>query len=46
MGTFAVTGGRKLSGELHPQGSKNEALQILCATLLTKEKVTIKTSLP
>ena len=42
MGTFAVTGGRRLSGELHPQGSKNEALQILCATLLTEEKVTVK----
>jgi len=42
MGTFAVTGGRRLSGELHPQGSKNEALQILCATLLTEEKVRIK----
>jgi len=41
MGTFAVTGGRKLSGELTPQGAKNEALQILCATLLTPEKVTI-----
>ncbi len=42
MGTFAVTGGRRLHGELHPQGSKNEALQILCATLLTDEKVTIE----
>jgi UDP-N-acetylglucosamine 1-carboxyvinyltransferase len=42
MGTFAVTGGRRLYGELHPQGSKNEALQILCATLLTDEKVTVE----
>lgn len=42
MGTFAVTGGRRLSGELFPQGAKNEALQILCATLLTNEKVTIR----
>ena len=39
--SFKVTGGRKLKGELTPQGAKNETLQILCATLLTKEKVTI-----
>ena len=42
MSTFKVTGGRKLKGELHPQGAKNEALQILCAVLLTKEEVIIK----
>lgn len=42
MGTFAVTGGRKLHGDLTPQGAKNEALQIICATLLTPEKVTIR----
>lgn len=42
MGTFAVTGGRKLKGELNPQGAKNEALQILCATLLTPEKIVVK----
>jgi len=39
--TFLVEGGHKLSGEITPQGAKNEALQILCAVLLTKEKVTI-----
>ncbi|MBS1686058.1 MAG: UDP-N-acetylglucosamine 1-carboxyvinyltransferase [Bacteroidetes bacterium] len=38
---FEVTGGRKLKGELIPQGAKNEALQILCAVLLTADKVTI-----
>ena len=41
MATFEVTGGRKLQGEITPGGAKNEALQILCATLLTPEKVTI-----
>ncbi len=41
MGTFQITGGIKLKGELTPQGAKNEALQIICATLLTSEKVTI-----
>jgi len=41
MASFQITGGRKLSGELIPQGAKNEALQILCAVLLTKEPVTI-----
>ena len=39
MTTFKVTGGIKLKGDLHPQGAKNEALQVLCATLLTAEKV-------
>ncbi len=38
---FEVTGGYKLKGEITPQGAKNEALQILCATLLTSETVTI-----
>jgi UDP-N-acetylglucosamine 1-carboxyvinyltransferase len=42
MGTFIVHGGRQLKGEITPQGAKNEALQVLCATLLTGEKVTIK----
>ncbi len=42
MATFEVYGGRQLKGDLHPQGAKNEALQIICATLLTPEKVTIK----
>lgn len=41
MGSFEIYGGNKLKGELIPQGAKNEALQILCAVLLTKEKVTI-----
>ncbi|PHS05601.1 MAG: UDP-N-acetylglucosamine 1-carboxyvinyltransferase [Kordia sp.] len=41
MGTFQIEGGHKLSGEIQPQGAKNEALQILCAVLLTPEKVTI-----
>jgi UDP-N-acetylglucosamine 1-carboxyvinyltransferase len=38
---FEVTGGKQLKGEIIPQGAKNEALQILCAVLLTAEKVTI-----
>lgn len=41
MGTFKIEGGHQLSGEITPQGAKNEALQILCAVLLTSEKVTI-----
>lgn len=41
MASFEIIGGNKLSGELVPQGAKNEALQILCAVLLTPEKVTI-----
>lgn len=41
MAVFEVEGGHKLKGEIIPQGAKNEALQILCAVLLTKEKVTI-----
>lgn len=41
MDTFEVVGGRKLEGTIVPQGAKNEALQILCAVLLTSEKVTI-----
>ena len=39
MATFKVQGGIKLKGELHPQGAKNEALQVLCAVLLTHEEV-------
>jgi UDP-N-acetylglucosamine 1-carboxyvinyltransferase len=42
MGTFIVQGGKSLKGEITPQGAKNEALQVLCAVLLTSEKVTIK----
>ena len=41
MASFVIEGGTKLSGEITPQGAKNEALQILCAVLLTPEKVTI-----
>lgn len=41
MGTFIVNGGRPLSGEITPQGAKNEALEVICATLLTSSKVTI-----
>lgn len=41
MSVFEITGGKKLKGEIIPQGAKNEALQILCAVLLTPEKVVI-----
>lgn len=41
MGVFKIEGGVRLKGEVVPQGAKNEALQILCAVLLTSEKVTI-----
>ena len=42
MSTFIVEGGNKLKGELEPQGAKNEALQILCAVLLTDQQVVIE----
>ncbi len=42
MGTFVVNGGIPLSGTLTPQGAKNEALQVICASLLTDQEVTIK----
>lgn len=41
MGTFKIEGGLPLKGEVKPQGAKNEALQVLCAVLLTSEPVTI-----
>ncbi|MCB0437915.1 MAG: UDP-N-acetylglucosamine 1-carboxyvinyltransferase, partial [Mangrovimonas sp.] len=41
MSVFKIEGGHRLKGEIKPQGAKNEALQILCAVLLTPEKVTI-----
>ena len=41
MQAFKILGGRKLKGEVKPQGAKNEALQIICATLLTPEEVVI-----
>ena len=42
MAKFRVEGGHRLSGEIVPQGAKNEALQIICATLLTSERVVLK----
>jgi len=42
MGTFIVQGGKSLKGEITPQGAKNEALEVICAILLTSEKVTIR----
>lgn len=42
MSSFIIQGGRRLKGTIHPQGAKNEALQVICATLLTSEKVTLK----
>ena len=41
MGTFKIEGGHQLKGSIQPQGAKNEALQILCAVLLTPEGGTI-----
>ena len=41
MSKFVIEGGHKLSGEIIPQGAKNEALQVLCAVLLTPEKITM-----
>lgn len=41
MASFQIEGGHTLKGELTPQGAKNEALQVICACLLTPEKVTI-----
>ncbi|MBR2051311.1 MAG: UDP-N-acetylglucosamine 1-carboxyvinyltransferase [Bacteroidales bacterium] len=45
MGKFKIVGGNKLHGSIVPQGAKNEAMQIICACLLTEEKVRI-TNLP
>lgn len=41
MSSFIIEGGNRLSGEIVPQGAKNEALQVICATVLTTEKVVI-----
>ncbi len=41
MGTFEIIGGKRLKGEITPQGAKNEVLQILCAVLLTPERVEV-----
>ena len=42
MSAFEIEGGHRLHGEIQAQGAKNEALQILCATLLTKDKVVVR----
>ena len=42
MASFIIEGGHRLKGEITPQGAKNEALQVICATLLTTEEVRIK----
>ena len=41
MASYEITGGSQLNGTIHPQGAKNEALEVICATLLTSSKVTI-----
>lgn len=41
MASFVIEGGHQLKGDIYPQGAKNEVLQIICATLLTPERVTI-----
>ena len=42
MASFIIEGGHRLKGDITPQGAKNEALQVLCAVLLTSEPVRIK----
>ena len=42
MATFEIKGGQRMSGDLYPQGAKNEALQVICACLLTEEKIVIR----
>ena len=42
MSTFLIEGGHRLKGEITPQGAKNEALQVICATLLTSQCVRIQ----
>ena len=41
MESFIIEGGQPLKGSIKPQGAKNEALQILCATLLTSEPIIV-----
>lgn len=41
MASFIIEGGHRLHGEIAPQGAKNEALQVVCATLLTEEEVRV-----
>lgn len=42
MASFIIDGGHPLSGSITPQGAKNEALEVICATLLTPDEVIIK----
>src|SRR5664279_3056340 len=42
MSTFIIQGGASLQGEIIPQGAKNEALQVICATLLSEDKIIIR----
>lgn len=42
MASFVIEGGRRLHGDIYPQGAKNEVLQIVCATLLTGDEVTVR----
>ena len=42
MSSFIIEGGHTLKGSITPQGAKNEALQVICATLLTKKEVVIE----
>jgi UDP-N-acetylglucosamine 1-carboxyvinyltransferase len=41
MAKFLIEGGHNLKGEIYPQGAKNEALEVICATLLTADEVTM-----
>ena len=41
MGNFSIEGGHKLKGNIQPQGAKNEALQVICACLLTSKEILI-----
>ena len=42
MSSFLIEGGHRLKGDITPQGAKNEALQVICATLLTTEPVRLR----
>ena len=41
MASFVIEGGHRLSGDIYPQGAKNEVLEIICATLLTPEEIIV-----
>jgi UDP-N-acetylglucosamine 1-carboxyvinyltransferase len=43
MASFIIEGGHSLQGDIDPQGAKNEALQVICATLLTKKRWSSRT---